>query len=313
MINFDEINLDMSKDITPTEDEEKKDSDDQPGDETPADETPSDAGSGESTDPDNSDADASDTTGTDSEGDGDGDSEPTEPEKPTPFHEHPDWKKMQSRLEDAERRAEQAERDAKRAAEIREPKVEKDPDDALTPAQLAVKRVRDRVAKKEINPQDQAEVTALVSEEIDKIKADRETKARASLAERQQEAQKQIDDTFSELGITDAKDQEKITQQVLAWQKAGMNISVETLKVAAENLKLRGELGQKPNTKPTQTEESKAKEAQAKADRDKANRQAKKPSSGGGKPQKKNKTSYDSLAKRSLEDIILEQAELLDK
>lgn len=215
----------------------------------------------------------------------------------TPFHQHPDWKKMQDRLEAAEKRAEEAERAASEAktAATANPEYE-----GLSPAQIATKEVEKKAAAG-WKPKDQLEVNQVYAEELEKAK---EIKARQDQQKQEdttRAAERAVSGKFLELGISDATEQQKVKDLVLNWSKNGVNISLATFDIAAEQLKLKGEIG-RPKV-PTQTEESKQKEAAAKKARDDANRKVSK-NKPDGEGAKNTKPNYDFLHKNDLDTIV---------
>ncbi len=235
----------------------------------------------------------------------DDDQEQKPPEKDlTPFHEHPDWQKMQDRLKAAEERATAAEEKANKASEATRANKEFD---GLSAAKIATKLVEKKVAEG-WKPKDQLEVNEAYAEELVKAQAIVKEREESEQSKTTAEVQRKLDAKFEQLNITDPEERKKVENQVSGWAKAGMNVSFETFDVAAENLRLKGEIG-KPK-EPTQTEESKEKEAEIKKQKADANRKLGKTKSTGDNGTAK-KPNYDYLHKNDLDTIVMEQSERL--
>ena len=210
----------------------------------------------------------------------------------TPFHEHPDWKKMQEQVRLAEERATRAEQQSRAKAA---------PDEFanMTKAQIIEKIVTDKTATG-WKPKDQLDYDITMQDARDR--ADEAIKAQsektANLAR----------DTFVQIGITDPADQRKVADLLTSWASAGMNVTLATFGIAAEHLKLKGELGIKPvvasaPVAPVVTPAAPAPTAQ----RDKTNSRISRSKSSGGDP-KSAGPSFEYLRNNSLDTIILDQA-----
>ncbi len=124
------------------------------------------------------------------------------------------------------------------------------------------------------------------------------------------EIQKQVDDTYAELGITDQKEQDKVAEQAMKWAKEGTaNWSLNTLKLAAEHLKLKGEIlkpAAAPQPKPVVEDKGDpAKVEEKKADpKVDVNKKISRPTSEGGTGATPPKRSISELRRNSLDDIV---------
>lgn len=297
--SLDDIQLpdeDKSK-LADLDNEEEKDPPEQP---TPdSEDKPEDTQDDKPTDDDSSDEPVSPNE--DEGGETPEDKPEEEPEKPTPFHEHPDWKKMQEQVKAAEERAAAAER---RAQQVQEPPK---PDEyaGLTRGQIVEKIIVDK-QKSGWKPKDQLEYDAAIEdakERADKIQTQQQTT-------QQQRYESQVNEKFNSLGISDKAEQKKITEQVLAWANQGHLVSLNTFDIAAEQLKLKGEIGKQPEPTPTPEPEKPAKQAQQRQSQNSANKKISKSKSGGG-DNKTDRPSFNYIRDNDLDSIILDQADKL--
>lgn len=225
-------------------------------------------------------------------------------EKPAPFHEHPDWKKMQDRLKAAEEQARIANEELKKTKEAA------DPFTGMTPEQVAEAKVRQEIKDGKLEAKDELVINRRYSELLRQ-----ETETRTAEAERQntegrKEAERQIQEKYNELGITDANEQKLINDQVLQWAEKGISVNLSTFEIAAENLKLQGKIKgstgeQKPNEspKPAPSAESLAKEKQQADQRKKANDKISQGKSSGDTSGAKKPTA-EYLRGNTLDDIV---------
>lgn len=244
--------------------------------------------------------------------------------KPTPFHQHPDWQKMQERVQNAEHRAAQAEQNLARF----QPKPEGAGEfEGMSRAQIIEKIMTDKAAAG-WKPKDQLDYDTAIEaakDEASRIVSQNQQAANTAM-------QEQIDTKFAQLGVTSQEDKNKIVSQVLEWSKRGVRISIDSFDIVHEHLKLRGELGKadadssvahnKPTaaqpetsvndtdqqppaaTQPTKTESQKKSQADA-------NKKISKGKGGGGE-NKSDKPSFKYIRDTDLDDIILDQGSKLD-
>ena len=233
----------------------------------------------------------------------------------SPFHEHPDWKKMQERLDAAEKRAEAAEQQARTPA----PAAAPDEYAGLSRAQIVEKILVDK-NKTGWKPKDQLDYDVTKEDAIDKannIIKERESKDKENYAAA-------VNNEFAKLGIVEPADRQKVTETVIGWANRGIPVSLASFAVAVENLKLKGELGAKPAAAPAvppvpaagavQPENIPAGtpapaatvDEQRKA-QDDANRKIARSKSSGGEPAGA-KPSFNYIRNTDLDTIVLEQA-----
>ena len=218
----------------------------------------------------------------------------------TPFHEHPDWKKMQERLE----RVEQENADLKAVKETPKETEEN---------QKSLQDQAREIVRKKIDegwtPKDQVEISLEVNgvytellQKENKLEEQKKIKEADALEDRRKEVAKQVDDTLDKLELKSESDREKVIDQVNKWKDKGMTVSVATLEIAADYLKTKGELGEKPAA-PEKTQEEQKKED--------VNRKISRPSSSGDKTNTKAKNSYKEMHGTTLDDIIIREAQKL--
>lgn len=223
-------------------------------------------------------------------------------EKPTPFHEHPDWKKMQERVEAAERKAEEAERNARKASDGPDPYPE-----LKTPQEIAEKILREKQASG-WQPKDALELTS----EFDKAKEVATTIVKKREDEQLAETTRLLNQEYVKAGVTTPEDQKKVETLLQTWLNEGVKIDFKSVSIAAEQLKLKGEIGQPitPTTpdlpiQNTETERDKQTKAQTEVNKKITRKKSAGGESGGSKP------SYKYLANTDLDSIIMDQAEKL--
>lgn len=193
--------------------------------------------------------DAASTTTTDTT-----DKKDEKKEELTPFHEHPDWKKMQETVTNLQKENEDLKN--KNA----------DPFPTETPEQRADARVRKEWEEKKHKDQFAAmqAYNRYVNEEKEK------DVSRIS---------SEISSAFSELsvqeGSIDAATQEKVAKQVQVWRSEGFPVSPatikQTLKFAYAHLKKTGALNDKPADTTTQDKSTDTKAADKDKDNDAGN------------------------------------------
>lgn len=236
------------------------------------------------------------------------DGEKTE-EKPAPFHEHPDWKKTQEekhqleldkarlegRIEAMEKRGQITEDqkiEIKSAAKIAEEAVEKKLGDGWKPRdQLELNRVYGEELEKALDAK-QAEKTA------------QEAKQQEQFEERRKEIQKQVENVYTEFGIVDENEQNKVANLAMQWAKDGTaNWSINTLKLAADHLKAKGEIlkPKAPEPKAVTPPDGETK-TQNKND---VNKRISRPTSEGGATTTPAKKSIGEMRRQTLDDIVL--------
>lgn len=280
--------------------EEKADT--KPDDQASSSDVPSDDTKPDAEDASKDTEKAEDTSTEDTKGD-DKKSEPSL----TPFHEHPDWKKMQDRLKLAEERAEQAERKATEAQAATRANPEYQ---GLSAAQIATKEVEKKAAGG-WKPKDQLEVSEAYATALEKAQeyvASQKKSQEDVAAQSTTAVQKQVDAKFEELGIADEADRKKVQNLVIGWGNSGAHITLDTFDVAAQQLRIKGEIGQKLPDKPTQTDTSKQTEKKTQEEKADANRKLskKKPDGDGAS---KSKVNYGYLHSNDLTGIVQDLAE----
>lgn len=218
------------------------------------------------------------------------------------FHNHPDWKKREQQLKELQDEVERL--------KTAKPAPVPSPDDNLSPEALAEKRVREAAA--ENPPKDQLELNRRYTEELSKINSERAEQLQTRQAEAMKQGQKMIDDKLDQLSITDEADRKKVREKVQAWYKQGIEVNVNSFDIAAENLRLKGEI--KDPSKPAAPPQTEASKLQEKADqeaRDKANKRISRPKSDGKGGDKKSPISYKKLHTMNLDEIVAEQAKAM--
>lgn len=238
---------------------------------------------------------------------------PEPPAQLTPFHEHPDWKKMQLKVEEAQRQAQEAQK------QLEESKRAADPYTGMTAEQVAEAKVREEAQKTPFK--DELAVSRRYSEILTEEKTKRQMEADQQLSAQQTEIRVKVAEKFTELGITDTAEQEKVRNLVIEWGKKSP-VDYGTFDIAAENLRLRGEIKPKAEhqsstppeppapTGPSQSAESKEKERLALEAKKKANSQISQGKSSGEEPTGK-KPSLEYLRSRSLDEITNDLAKQL--
>lgn len=247
-------------------------------------------------------------------------------EKLPPFHEHPDWKKMQEEKQQLE----------KEVAEMRG-KIDV-LTKTVTPAQQqqSLKTAEERLAEDIKNgwqPASQAEMLQrgmkYMREEMEQrqtLQKEKEQEQQDEQQKRQAETVKKMESTLAEVGVINPEEQKKVYDLVETWRKNGTSISFDTLKVAAENLKLKGEIGKapaptttEPETDPAPTDgkpqkaEQTAEQKAAEEARIAANKHVNKPQ-GGSKPEGE-ETKMPAIKnghKKDLDSIVLEIGKMLN-
>lgn len=237
-----------------------------------------------------------------------------DPEK-VDFHNHPDWKKREKELE--ETKLEKAKLEGK--LEVMEKKgiiTEEKKEEAKSAAQIA----EDAVLKKREGgwePKDALELNKVFSEEFEKAldakeaaKVEATQKEQDAVEERRKEIQKEVESVYTEFGITDRKDQDKVADLAMKWANEGTaNWSIGTLKLAADHLQAKGQIGKvstpTPEPKPIETPEVKT---DKKADVNRKIQQPTNAGGGGGAPEKK---SIGELRRKSLDQIVFDSQEAL--
>lgn len=237
------------------------------------------------------------------------DQKPPEEKELTPFHEHPDWKKMQK--ENQELRDQLNQLKGKVEVTTAE-KTDDDPYAALPPRKAAIARVRQEILDKKFNPKDQLELEERVLDLQDEYTEKQKTQEKKKLEEVKTKIEKQIDDTMVEMGVTDPGQQEKIIGLVNKWRSEGMaGISVQTLKVAKLYLEKTGELNA-PITPSEKKEDLKPEEKKEEAKKPDANSKIVR-KSGGGTPPTKSQFTLKNGVNKSLDQLTTELGAQLDK
>lgn len=234
------------------------------------------------------------------------------PDKPTPFHEHPDWKKMQEKVN----RLEEENQQLKKGGGEKPPENPYQDFDGMSAQQAAVKIVRKEVADGKYKPEDAIEAQSRVRE----VEADIEKHRSEQQNFRQNQFKTQLtqntESAFVTAGITDKEQKKAVLQQVLDWEKQGVaRLNPDTIgavvKVAAEHLKATGKLTNPEPPKPAESDESKKKTESVKHQKTQTNNKIKKPKSGDGDSKQNKKKSYASFHNKSLDDIVLDAGKSL--
>jgi hypothetical protein len=183
-------------------------------------------------------------------------------------------------------------------------------------AQIAEEKVLEK-QKGGWEPKDALELNRVYGEELEKALGEKREEEKKELSEREKlfnerkiEIQKQVDDTYTEIGITDQKEKDKVAELASKWASEGTaNWSLGTLKLAAEHLKLKGDIGKpktpEPKPKADPTPENKT---QTKID---VNKKISRPTNEGGSASATVKKSISDLRRKSLDDIVLGAADVL--
>lgn len=214
------------------------------------------------------------------------------PKENVPFHEHPDWKKMQAQADEAAARAAAAEaKAAELEAKLNQqntPPPTPDPYEGMSAAQRAEARLREAQKNGEFEPADQLQLNAkfaeLLTEEQtkDKEKEDAAQEQRRQAYEKEQEEFKQgVEAALEAGGVTDTADMEAVLKKVTEWGQSGMKITPKTVEIAINNLELAGVIKKKPDAETPESKAANEEEAKRKAA---ANSKISKPSSTDPKP-----------------------------
>lgn len=225
----------------------------------------------------------------------------------TPFHEHPDWKKMQERVRAAEEEVQR----------VKQANAQPDPYAGLSVTEITKKLIAQKIEKEKWEPKDQlelAEAWDAKKAEAQKIVDERNERTQS---ESTAKAKEQIEDKLTQLNITDQAEKDKVIGLVRTWASQGLNVSIQAFDIAAENLRLKGEIGRPGQAQPVSTpqpaavndEENKKQEATKQAQAD-ANRKIAR-SKPAGEQSPKSKISYKELHGKDLDTIVLEQAQRL--
>ncbi len=231
-------------------------------------------------------------------------------EESTDFHKHPDWIKNQEKTRELE--LEKAKLEGK--LEVMEKKgliTEEKKEEAKSAAQVAEDAVEARY-KEGWKPKDALELNKVYSEEFEKaLDAKADAKAQAAeeqkgvVEERRKEIQKEVDGVYTEFGITQEVEQNKVADLAMKWANDGTaNWSINTLKLAADHLKAKGEIGKTVTPEPKMI----TKEDPAKQTKDDINKKISRPTSEGGATNTPVKKSIGEMRRKSLDDIVLESA-----
>lgn len=238
-------------------------------------------------------------------------------EKLTPFHEHPDWKKMVAEREEDKKVIEKlttqidtimkvkgidAEEKETMVVTAKE-RIKKDLEAGWKPAdQLELVEKYGEYLKEEIGQQKEAEK---------KVADEQEAKRNEAV----QEAEKQINTFWTENKVEDAAVKDQVLKLVLDWKADGTipTPTVGTLKLAYDVLKSRGELKteKKEDKKPEKADGADKKTKEELDKKKEVLKKAVKPTSSGDKPNQDGKKAYSSMAKRSLDDIVNDAAAAL--
>lgn len=226
----------------------------------------------------------------------------------SPFHEHEDWKKLQAEKKELELKVARLEG---RVDSTTAKDTPVNPYAGMSPAEAASKRIRDEYKDKKFEPKDQLEVT----ERYEKYKLEFEQQEQEKRNAYKEKISKQIDNTFTELGVTDNKTRDKVMSKVAEWMNEGMaGVSVKTLKVAHDYLKKTGELDEKQETPKTENPPAPAKQETTTTDKKtETNSKISRSGSAGGENKGESKYLVKNARNKSLDTIVLEIGQQMEK
>lgn len=212
------------------------------------------------------------------------DKEPID-DKNIPFHKHPDWIKHQQKLAEIE----------KENAYLKG-RIDAKPAPEEKPIKTARERMDEKV-KSGWKAKDQVEVI----ETYEQFQQEEKRERQAIVESKKQEVAQQVEEVYKETGISDVEEQNKAAMLASEWIRKGIaNRSIETLKLAIDHLKAKGELSKPaPDTTTTTTTTVDA----DKAAKDKTNSRISKPAADGKKPDTKPKRDYRVERSQTLDDI----------
>lgn len=231
------------------------------------------------------------------------------------FHTHPDWQRMQERVERAEQKAAQLEGKLSVAPDI----TEDDKKDLelirRRPEDLARERIKQKI-EDGYEPKDQVEERAMVDEYLTQAKTEIEQARERQVERLQKTINGQIEAAIDDFGIKDKKERKKVRDFMSQMRNKGLDISPTPagLKGAVEfsvkQLKAAGAL--EASDRKGQTKESQKKEAKQRTIQKKANSRITKNKSKGTKSSGKPTKNYKYLRNSSLDDIVNRAAEALE-
>lgn len=244
---------------------------------------------------------------------------PPAEEKLSPFHEHPDWKKMQEKNESLEKAKQEME------TTIAEMKGKVETLLATTPPaqqQTANTTARERIQEDIKNgwqPKDTLEVVEkfgdYLKEELEtkqKIEAEKVIKDKEVQDKAAEELRTGIVKTFEENGVSDPADWQKVTDTVIEWtNKGALQRGPAAVGIVIQHLKATGQLtGTTSNTPPAAPTPSPVSTPPA-DNKDATNNRIGKPNSGGGNNNAPKAPLVKNGYAKDVDTIVLEASEHL--
>lgn len=226
-------------------------------------------------------------------------------EEPLDFHKHPDWIKREEEKKKLENDL-AFERGKNEALSNKDTSTPEKKEEIKSAARIAEERIRKQVADGLIDPKDELELNRIYGEELEKeLEVKEQAKIEAQkeqdriLEEKRQEFTTQVNDVYKEFEITDKKEKNKVADLAMSWVNDGTaNLSINTLRLAADHLKAKGEIGKKVEVSPLPV-------TPVTSDPTKnANNRITQPSNEGGSGNQPVKKSVNDLRRRNLDDIV---------
>lgn len=239
------------------------------------------------------------------------------PEEKVDFHKHPDWMKNEAEKHELEKQL-AFEKGKNEALANRDTSTPEKKEEIKSAAQIAEEKVEQKY-KDGWEPKDQLELNRVYSEEFEKAleekdaqKKKEQSEQEAAFRETKAQIEKQMEDIYSEMGVTSEEDKNAVADLANKWIQDGTTtLNINSLRLAAEHLKVQGKIGQKSQEeikepKPVVKSETPTPPDQKKDTNSKINR----PSNEGGQntPQKRN---ISELRRGSMDDIVARNAEAL--